>query len=199
MTPTKKLEATAYHEAGHAVAAFFLRRGFTRVSIIPGEDFLGQLVTTPPPRSLHPDCETDARTELWLRREITIFLAGPVAEKIHTGRGNWKIEGSSDVHNAVGLASYIIGDDEIGAYIHWLTLHTTNLLNHPHRWPIVQALAAELLESRVIGARRARALMREAWRKAAEAWRDAAIAARDKEEAAKGAYSKGGSPSGVAG
>jgi hypothetical protein len=41
--------------------------------------------------------------------------------------------------------------------------------------------------------------MREAWRKAAEAWRDTAIAAREKEEAAKGAYSKGGSPSGAAG
>jgi len=168
--PTKKLEATAYHEAGHAVAASFLRRGFRRVTIIPGEGFLGQLVTTPPPRSLHPDYETDARTELWLRREITIYLAGPVAEKLHTGRGNWKIGGSKDLHGAVGLASYIIHDDEIGIYLDWLTLYTTNMLKRPDRWPIVQALAAELLERRVIGAKRARALMREAWHQAARAW-----------------------------
>ncbi|SVA15810.1 uncharacterized protein METZ01_LOCUS68664, partial [marine metagenome] len=28
-------EATAYHEAGHAVAGFALKRAFTKVSIVP--------------------------------------------------------------------------------------------------------------------------------------------------------------------
>lgn len=44
-----KLKATAYHEAGHAVAAFLLHRGFRRVTIVPGEGFLGQLLKTAPP------------------------------------------------------------------------------------------------------------------------------------------------------
>jgi ATP-dependent Zn protease len=171
MTPTKKLEATAYHEAGHAVASFLLHRGFRRVTIIPGEGFLGQLVMTQKPRTIHPDYETDARTELWLRREIIIDLAGPVAEKLHTSRGNWKIGGSKDLHKAVDLASYIMGDpDEIGAYLDWLTLSTTNMLKRPDHWPIVQALAAELLERKVIGAKRARALMWDTLGKAVRAW-----------------------------
>jgi ATP-dependent Zn protease len=176
VAPTKKLEATAYHEAGHVVAAFLLHRGFRTVTIIPKEDSLGHMLKTAPPRNLHPDYQTDARAEIWLRREITICLAGPVAEKLHTGRGNWRIGGSSDFHHAVDWASDIMGDpDEIGAYLDWLTLVTKNMLKHPHHWPIVQALAAELLSRRTVGPRRARALMREAGYNAAKDWMDAQV------------------------
>jgi hypothetical protein len=64
-----------------------------------------------------------------------------------------------------------MGDpDEIGAHLDWLTLASKNILKRPDHWLIVQALATELLERRVVRAKRARALMRDAWRKAVEAW-----------------------------
>jgi len=41
-----QLEQIAYHEAGHAAAASWLRRGFHSVSIEPGSDFLGAVQNT---------------------------------------------------------------------------------------------------------------------------------------------------------
>ena len=36
-----ELEATAYHEAGHAVAGFALKRAFAKVSIVPDDTTVG--------------------------------------------------------------------------------------------------------------------------------------------------------------
>ena len=59
---TKKREcATAYHEAGHAVAAFLLRRRLRRATIIPDEDSLGHIRTGRAPPTLQPDISTSLR------------------------------------------------------------------------------------------------------------------------------------------
>src|SRR5438876_455834 len=63
-------EATAYHEAGHAVVALALDRPVHRVSVLANRDRLGQ-------------CEfAKGRfrpTEDWVEREVLIALAGPAA------------------------------------------------------------------------------------------------------------------------
>ena len=69
-------EATAYHEAGHAVAALALDRPVTRVSILARRDTLGtcafgKAVFRP--------------SEDWVERETMISLAGLAAEARHTG------------------------------------------------------------------------------------------------------------------
>ena len=48
-------ELTAYHEAGHAVACWALRRRFSYVTLVPGEDFLGQLVGRGLPKGFDPN------------------------------------------------------------------------------------------------------------------------------------------------
>src|SRR5829696_258658 len=69
-------EATAYHDAGHAVAALALDRPGVKVSILPDRDRLGicafgKAVFRP--------------SEDWLEREVLIALAGLAAEARRTG------------------------------------------------------------------------------------------------------------------
>jgi hypothetical protein len=161
MMPTKKLEAIAYHEAGHGVIAYLLSRPFVHVSIIPDPDDenLGHIRMAATPKSLHPDYESNARTERWIRREIMIELAGPLAEKLQRGKGNWR-GASGDFHRAFDMACYhTCGEAETSAYIHWLWERTKTLLTL--NWPAVEVLAAELLKRKVVGAKRARTLMRK--------------------------------------
>ena len=44
MKRTKALEAIAYHEAGHAVTCWHQHIGLKHLSIVPGEDWTGQIV-----------------------------------------------------------------------------------------------------------------------------------------------------------
>ena len=69
-------EATAYHEAGHAVAALALGRPVLHVSARPDREFLGLC-------DFHKGVHRPS--EDWLEREALISLGGPAAELIHTG------------------------------------------------------------------------------------------------------------------
>ncbi len=68
--------ATAYHEAGHAVAALALDRPVLKVSIRPERDRLGICAFGKP--VMRP-------SEDWLEREMLIALAGMAAEARYTG------------------------------------------------------------------------------------------------------------------
>ena len=48
-------EATAYHEAGHAVAGFALKRAFTKVSIVPDDTTVGHCAFMPRPLKKPPE------------------------------------------------------------------------------------------------------------------------------------------------
>src|SRR5262245_61449239 len=87
-------EATAYHEAGHAVAALALDRPVMKVSIKPDRDRLGicafgKAVFRP--------------SQDWLEREVLIALAGMAAEAKHTGEYDHEAAGRDLVY-ARGLA-----------------------------------------------------------------------------------------------
>src|SRR5437867_3805113 len=78
---TKTLTATAYHEAGHAVAAYFLGVRLKSVTIEPGDDSAV--------RTHHQDLidkrieyeEITDRTRLNIERTVMICLAGQEAQK----------------------------------------------------------------------------------------------------------------------
>src|SRR5580700_4464503 len=73
-------EATAYHEAGHAVVALALGQPVQRVSALPDRQHLGR-------------CEfrkgVFRPSEDWLERQILIALGGIAAEARHTGNYAW--------------------------------------------------------------------------------------------------------------
>ena len=121
-------EATAYHEAGHAVAALALGRPVQRVSILPNRERLGH-------------CEFGKGvfrpSEDWLEREILIALGGLAAEARYTGAYAW--------NRAERLERRLLAKAE-------------HLLSQEHHWRAVELIAAELLRQGAISGRAARAL-----------------------------------------
>jgi hypothetical protein len=180
MTKTAVLrEATAYHEAGHAVAAIVLHGTFRYVTIEPTEGALGHVMPHPWGKQFRPDLEVTDRMRTRLESHILTLLAGMHAEKLCTGR--WNPSGAaSDFHQAHHLALYLSGSDEaVQAHLLWLSVRATDLVCDPLNWAAIQALAAKLLQQPRLTACEAREVVTDAHRRQADLpWDDAEVTAR---------------------
>ena len=162
-----RLKLVSFHEAGHAVAAFAVRRGVRSVTIIPDAESLGR-VALHDSRALMDELETGHRG--WsadrVRREvekhIIIAFAGKAVERKLTGRGTYQGAAGGD-GIAVDLALAVCGDEEeASAYLAWLWHRTANLMSGPRCWPAIEALAYELRRRKKIGGRLVRAIIADA-------------------------------------
>jgi ATP-dependent Zn protease len=141
-------QATAFHEAGHAVVALALGRPIHRVSVLPDGQFLGlcqfgKSVFRP--------------SEDWLEREILIALGGIAAEARHTGNYAW--DGAArDQQYVRRLAEQRAGERQAERLERRLLAKTEHLLAQERHWRAVELIAAELLQRGVISGRTARHL-----------------------------------------
>jgi hypothetical protein len=137
-------ERTAYHEAGHAVAAFSYNKRLHRVSTTADHDAgLPRCVKTT--RGIG-EASTSGDADRYLRlvtETVTILLAGGAAEREHAQAGRGWTGGASDRRAAAVLAGRIVGGEELGPYMKWLVVRTSQLVKS--RWPAIEALAQELL------------------------------------------------------
>jgi ATP-dependent Zn protease len=128
-------EATAYHEAGHAVVALAVGRPVHRVSVLPNRERLGV-------------CEfrkgVFRPTKDWLEEEILISLAGIAAEARHTGAYAWD-EAGRDLRYVRRLAIQRAGDRQAERLERRLLAKAENLLADDELWRAVELIAAELL------------------------------------------------------
>jgi hypothetical protein len=160
--PTKREQATAYHEAAHAVIAWTLGRAFHSVTIIPTEDTWGHVQLRPWGKHTDPDDRVDGRTLKLFESDILISLAGAQAVKRLTGRVGG-VGGRRDFHDAFHLASFLWDEIEvIQQYLNFMVTRTRVMIAHEWTWKAIQALAAALLEQKRIGYRAARKIIAEA-------------------------------------
>src|SRR5947209_2611109 len=141
-------QATAYHEAGHAVVALVLGRPVHHVSILPDRERAGQ-------------CEFGKSvlrpSEDWLEREILISLGGIAAEARHTGDYAW--DGAArDQQYVRRLAVQRAGERQAERLQRRMLAKAENLLSKEGHWQAVERIAAELLLRREISGRTARHL-----------------------------------------
>lgn len=141
-------EATAYHEAGHAVVALALGRPVQRVSVLPKREHLGR-------------CEFGRGvfrpSKDWLEREILISLGGVAAEARHTGRYAW--DGAArDSEYVRRLAVQRAGERQAERLERRLLAKAEYLLARPEHWRAVELIAVELLRYGTISGRAARHL-----------------------------------------
>jgi hypothetical protein len=141
---------TAYHEAGHAVAALVLGRPVAWVSIRPDRKYLG--VCAFGKGVFRP-------SEDWVEREAVIALAGPAAEAGFTGEMDW-VGAAYDYDYAFGLARGRGGRDDKRAdrlVKRWLA-KADHLLGRGDTWDSVERIATELMRLEEISGRAARHL-----------------------------------------
>ena len=141
-------EATAYHEAGHAVVALALGRPIHRVSVLPDGQFLGLCrfgkgVFRP--------------SEDWLEREILIALGGIAAEARYTGDYAWDAA-DRDRRYVRQLAAQRAGERQAERLERRLLAKAEHLLAREGHWRAVELIAAELLCQGAISGRAARHL-----------------------------------------
>ncbi|MEM7314481.1 MAG: M50 family metallopeptidase [Planctomycetota bacterium] len=142
-----ELELTAYHEAGHAVAAAILGGRVTRITLEPEDD----------------DRYGDTRIEWPLAgvsrkeqivREIRTLLAGPVAESIYAG-SDYELritrESSVDWLRAAEFASSLFTDKpKRTAYLAIIADELKEDLRQESIWAALAALSDELLAHETI-------------------------------------------------
>jgi ATP-dependent Zn protease len=145
-------EVTAYHEAGHAVAALALGRPVQRVSIRANEEYLG---------TCHFGKGVFRPSEDWLEREMLIALAGIAAEGRHTGRFDWDAAGRDRAY-AYQLAVQRAGNPrQAERLITRMLSKTEYLLGRDGNWRAVEMIAAALMRGEVISGRAARHLFEQ--------------------------------------
>lgn len=150
---TYRRRATAYHEAGHAVAAFLeLGVSAIRTVTIKPDDEAGTAGQT-----LHagfgfrPDDldESDLSEHEKLGRIVSICViawAGNEAQKAHGGRYDWiGSEGDTDRLEDYALAA-CGSEAETQAFIMWIMQRTSALLRTPSALAMTKAIAEALLE-----------------------------------------------------
>jgi hypothetical protein len=143
------------------VAAYVLHVPMREVSIVPDEanGTAGHMAAA---NALwfHPDYEDDARTVRRAEADIMVTLAGPAAEARWAGRRNHR-GAKGDYRDAVDMADHMTGDNKgTELYLAWLRYRAEGLVQRVHYWAAIEALAAELLAQRRLGARRTRAVVK---------------------------------------
>ncbi len=161
---TKQLERTAYHEAGHAVIAYSLKRKFRYVTIIPTDGYLGCVQPSMSGyKTFHPEYDSSSRTIKHIEHEVEIYLAGQIAEKMFSGKENWKCS-SQDWSNATSMAGHACGNAEAEeAYTHLLWVETKAMMRLPWNWHAVKTLAKQLLIHHKIAYPRAKEIIDQAF------------------------------------
>ena len=143
---------TAYHEAGHAVRTWWLRRALGEVWISqerPGDGFCGS-------RSCSITLLRCGGPVTWatVQDDVTIWLAGPLAEARHRRlrlRGLLDPTGSADVARAWEALTLWnqtrYGRADVTDFaVSLLQQATQRFLGRPKAWRAVEALARTLLE-----------------------------------------------------
>jgi ATP-dependent Zn protease len=144
---TKKLQATAYHEAGHAVLAWGEKMKIHRITIKAAGNEFGHVANRNPLSRIKPESKLlRDRTERFVR----ICLAGRIAQRRFAPRGYRTAHDEEDRQNAAeALVRIAFSNPHQQAYMDWLSKETALILDD--LWPLVKALAHELLSREQMG------------------------------------------------
>src|SRR5688572_6284219 len=140
------LLATAYHEAGHAVAAFEMD---LPVRLIGISSTAGGEVRHRSPfyRSIPPDTMKYTRPLQFrdrIERNVIVAIAGVEAQRRFSARSWRRHHSEYDIDQAAEMLSHLAEGDELTAHFKLLQIRTRNLV--AFRWQPVTALANALVE-----------------------------------------------------
>jgi len=106
MSNSRRLRYAAYHEAGHAVAAYFQRVRIDAATIIPGEVFDGEVTTRRVLRHHdYPEADASRKNRDRIEREAFKSIAGEAAQKRFVKKSFRSVHSSEDRHHARSACS----------------------------------------------------------------------------------------------
>ncbi len=153
----RRSEITAYHEAGHAVAFYLLHKRFKYVTIKPEGEKWGEIVYNK--KILKQHTIPSERELRFMKRECMVSLAGPIAEKILSGKCEFE-----DILPFLDLPSSRSENEWETDMMFWkpIFVDTKLLIYAPWNWHAVGALADELEKQKKIRYKEARKIIRNA-------------------------------------
>jgi hypothetical protein len=138
--------STAYHEAGHVVAAVAQGVALRAITIVPDkqEGYAGRVQHGDLTSRVNLEADNTARTRSRIERQIVIALAGAAAQRRYDRRSWRSFHSSSDYEVAANLADAISSSPAASeAFLKWLAAATDDLITA--RWAEVEKIAKALL------------------------------------------------------
>ena len=138
--------ATAYHEAGHAVAAIESRVRLSSVSIIPDDESYGHCTYSIPWLERSPEIENVYKWRYRLENLAVVALSGVAAQELYLG-GEPEHGFENDVDDTLDYLNHLSGsDEELRAYFVWIHQRAKVLVGKPMNTAIIERLAEALLD-----------------------------------------------------
>jgi len=130
------------------------------VTIVPSPGYLGACVSYKPPKWVDLTADGSWRIAKWTQEKVVILFAGGAAEAKFKGRANYR-GSSSDYEHATALAMAVCGSSkQAEKYLAWLVVVAQDLVSSPVHWPLIEALAEELLTQKTLNGKKAEAIIR---------------------------------------
>jgi ATP-dependent Zn protease len=148
-------EATAYHEAGHAVAAHVLSHQIKRITIVPNrlENYKGCVYFAKQPNVKGIDRDPSPRITRAAQEKILTSLAGLCAQRVFNPRTCRSLHGYEDYKEVLLYVGHLIRENETEPFLKWMEVRTENILRD--NWKAVEVLAEELIRRHEIGGQEA--------------------------------------------
>jgi hypothetical protein len=158
-------ESTAYHEAGHLVAAYFLGIPLGRIAVTIDEDSAGRFMRRLKFRAGELDVGNSYRSKLKAERLAQVCLAGIVAQQRYSPSSVRSWHANRDYQTAHELVSAISGSqEEVQAYLNLILVRAQMMFEDSYRWRCVDAVAGGLLEKETLSREEAVTVMLEVLR-----------------------------------
>jgi hypothetical protein len=150
MNARRKVEfPTAYHEAGHVVAALMQGVAVRSVTIVPDKQkaYLGLVRHEDLTRGVNLETDNSSRTRSRIEKLIVVTFAGTAAQRRYDRRSWRSFHSSGDYNSAVRLADVVCSSSAASeAFLKWLAVTADDLIGA--HWPDVEKIAKALLEER---------------------------------------------------
>jgi hypothetical protein len=142
---TTQVEATAYHEGGHAVIAYMLGYMPQSVTIVPTLDTAGHIVHPNPLHGFQLEIGSSDEARLCIESLITICFAGPIAQKRYNPRSWRRAHGRWDYEKIAELGLRVCDSaEQATAFIRWREIVACDMVRA--HWPRIQLVAGQLLK-----------------------------------------------------
>jgi hypothetical protein len=168
--------STACHEAGHALAYYWLCKRIRHVSIVPDGQSLGRVIgwkiqkasamfMETVERELFYDPASSARIARWLDNVVSL-LAGGEAERLlapKTPHRAIRAGMRSDLQKVSDILFTLFPDNEARLVFKWLQTRARNLVGHRRHRIMIRDLAKALMVKREMSGNEALVVLRESF------------------------------------